>query len=185
MEPMSEFSPIVAERVLLRPLEVAEAPVVVAYRREPSVARFQGWGVVDPGEIERDLASMQTRTPCDVPGPWFQLAVIERATGAIAGDIGVRILGEAHDAAEIGYTIAPPYQGHGYATEAVSAACAWMFGPRGLSRVIAVMDARNLPSIAVAENAGFARVSCIETRVNGIASALLTYERHSPVRATE
>lgn len=174
---MTSFDPIIAERLLLRPLSVEEAPVVVAYRRDPSVARFQGWGVVDPGEIERDLASMQARSPCDVPGPWFQLAVVERATGLIAGDVGVRVLGEAHDTAEIGYTIAPVHQRQGYATEAVCAACDWMLGPRGLARIIAVVDGRNSPSIAVAENAGFYRVSCIETRVNGLASSLLTYER--------
>jgi RimJ/RimL family protein N-acetyltransferase len=174
---MSDFAPIVAERVMLRPLAVDEAPLVVAYRRDPTVARYQGWGVVDPGEIERDLAAMQARTPCDVPGPWFQLAVVERQSGAIAGDIGVRVLGEAHDSAEIGYTIAPPFQNNGYATEAVTAACEWMFAARGLARVIAVMDSRNAASIAVAENAGFLRVSCIETRHAGEPTSLLTYER--------
>jgi RimJ/RimL family protein N-acetyltransferase len=89
----------------------------------------------------------------------------------------VRVLGEAPDAAEIGYTIAPAFQNHGYATEAVTAACEWMFAARGLARVIAVMDARNAPSIAVAENAGFMRVSCIETRHAGEATSLLTYEK--------
>lgn len=177
MQSMSGSGTIVAERLLLRPLAVEEAPVVVAYRREPAVARFQGWGVVDPGEIARDLAAMQTRTPCDVPGPWFQLAVVERATGAIAGDVGVRRLAEAPDTAEIGYTIAPPYQGQGYATEAVSAMCAWLLGARGLARVIAIIDGRNAPSIAVVENAGFTRIACIETKVDGEPGALLTYER--------
>jgi RimJ/RimL family protein N-acetyltransferase len=175
--PRHGFAPIVAERLLLRPFAVEEARVVVAYRRDPTVARFQGWGVVDPGEIERDLAAMQTRTPCDVPGPWFQLAVVERATGVIAGDVGVRVLGEAHDTAEIGYTIAPAHQRQGYATEAVCAMVAWLLGPRRLARVIAIVDGRNAPSIAVIENAGFQRVACIETRHAGEPSSLLTYER--------
>jgi aminoglycoside 6'-N-acetyltransferase len=177
MQSVTDFAPLLADRLLLRPFAVEEVPVIVAYRREPSVARFQGWGVVDPREIERDLTAMSARTPCDVPGPWFQLAVVERATLAIAGDVGVRVLGEAHDTAEIGYTIAPAYQGQGYATEAVTALCEWLLGPRGLRGVIAVVDGRNLSSIAVAENAGFLRVSCIETRHAGAASTLLTYER--------
>lgn len=175
--PAPGFDPIVSERLLLRPLAVEEARIVVAYRRDPTVARFQGWGVVDPGEIERDLAAMQTRTPCDIPGPWFQLAVVERTTGVIAGDVGVRILGEAHDTAEIGYTIAPAHQRQGYATEAVCALLEWLLGSRGLARVIAIVDGRNAPSIAVVENAGFRRVACIETRHAGEPSALLTYER--------
>ncbi len=177
MRSVAEFVPIVAERLLLRPFAVEEARVIAAYRREPAIARFQGWGVVDPGEIERDLAAMQPRTPCDVPGPWFQLAVVERASGAIAGDLGVRVLGEAHDSAEIGYTIAPAFQRKGYATEAVGALCEWLLGARALARVIAVVDGRNAPSIAVVENAGFRRVALVETRHAGAPSALLTYER--------
>lgn len=179
---MADFAPIVAERLRLRPFAVEEARIIVAYRRDPTVARFQGWGVVDPGEIERDLAAMRTRTPCDAPGPWFQLAVVARATGGIVGDVGVRVLTEEPDAAEIGYTIAPAHQGQGYATEAVSALCEWLLGPRALARVIAVVDGRNAPSIAVAENAGFHRIALVETRHAGAPTAFLTYERR-PRRA--
>lgn len=162
MQSVADFAPIVAERLLLRPFVVEEARVIVAYRRDPAVARFQGWGVVDPGEIERDLEAMRTRTPCDVPGPWFQLAVVSRATRGIVGDVGE----DAH-----------AHQGQGYGTEAVSALCDWLLGPRALARVIAVVDGRNAPSIAVAENAGFHRIALVETRHTGAPTALLTYER--------
>ena len=174
---MRGFEPILAERVVLRRLEVSEAPVVTGYRRDPRVARFQGWGVVDPGEIERDLAAMESRTPADVPGPWFQLAIVEVASDSVAGDIGVRVLSDAPDTAEIGYTVAPAFQRLGYATEAARALCGWLFGVRELDRVIATVDARNTPSIIVAERAGFVRVACIETRHGGTPTALLTYER--------
>ncbi len=179
MELAPRFAPIVAEHLLLRPLAVAEAAAVAAYHRDPTVARYQGWGVVDRSEIERDLTAMQSRIPCDVPGAWFQLALVERAGGALVGDLGVRRLTEAHDAAEIGYTVAPPYQRRGYATEAVRAVSDWLLGRRALARVIAVMDGRNAASIAVAERAGFARVSCVETRHGGAPTVLLTYERRA------
>ncbi len=179
MQCVTGFAPIVGERVLLRPLLRAEARLVIAYRRDPQVARFQGWGVVDPGEIERDLAAMEPRTPCDVPGPWFQLAIVERERDLLVGDLGVRVLSEAQDNAEIGYTVAPAYQGRGYATEAVSAICAWLLGPRGLARVIAIMDGRNTPSISVAESAGFTRAAAIESKHGGAPTTLLTYERRA------
>ncbi len=170
---MAPFTTVSTERVLLRPLRIDEAPEVVAYRRDPRIARYQGWGVVDPGEIERDLTAMAGRTPCDVPGPWFQLAIVERASDALAGDLGVRVLGESPDTAEIGYTVAPAFQRLGYATEAVQVMCAWMLGPRGLARVIATIDAGNLPSLLVIERAGFSRIACVETRH----ATLCTYER--------
>jgi RimJ/RimL family protein N-acetyltransferase len=180
MRAMALFSPIITERVLLRPLRVEEAPEVVAYRRDPRVARYQGWGVVDPGEIERDLAGMAGRTPCDVPGPWFQLAIVEVASDALAGDLGVRLLGERPDAAEIGYTVAPGFQRLGYATDAVRAMCDWMLGPRALARVIATIDASNLPSLLVIERSGFVRIAAVETKHAGVAASLLTYERRAP-----
>lgn len=176
-ESVRGFEPIQAERVVLRRLEVSEAPVVTSYRRDPRVARFQGWGVVDPGEIERDLTAMTERSPADVPGPWFQLAIVECASDSIAGDIGVRVLSDAPDTAEIGYTIAPAYQRLGYATEAARALSSWLFGVREVGRIIATVDARNTPSIIVAERAGFVRVACYETRHGGTATSLLTYER--------
>jgi RimJ/RimL family protein N-acetyltransferase len=174
---MRGFEPILAERVLLRRLEVSEAPIVTGYRRDPRVARFQGWGVVDPGEIERDLTAMVPRSPADVPGPWFQLAIVERASDAIAGDIGVRVLSDAPDTAEIGYTVAPAFQRLGYATDAARALSGWLFGAREVSRIIATVDARNTPSLIVAERAGFVRVACYETRHGGTPTSLVTYER--------
>lgn len=172
----SGFEPIVADRVLLRRLEVAEAPAVVAYRRDPRVARFQGWGVVDPGEIARDLAAMTARTPCDRPGPWFQLAVVEREGGTLVGDVGVRMRSDEPDSAEIGYTLAPAFQRRGYATEAVGALCRWVREVRGLPRVMATVDGHNAPSIALAERLGFTRIACFETRHRGAPSTLLIYE---------
>lgn len=173
------FAPILAERVLVRRLRVDEAPTVVGYRRDPRVARYQGWGVVDPGEIERDLAVMAEQEPCGAPGPWVQLAIVERASDALAGDIGVRVLHERPDTAEIGYTVAPAFQRLGYATDAVCALCDWILGPRGLARVIATIEGSNTPSRIVIERAGFARIAVLETKHAGVAASLLTYERRA------
>jgi RimJ/RimL family protein N-acetyltransferase len=171
------FQPIVSPRVMLRRLDPAEAALVIGYRRDPRVARFQGWGVVDPGEIERDIAAMVGRAPADVPGPWFQLAIVERASDAVAGDIGVRVLVDAPDAAEIGYTVAPAFQRLGYATDAVRLLCDWLLGPRELARVLATVDSRNTPSMVVVERAGFTRIACVETKAGGALTSFFTYER--------
>ncbi|MBE7449828.1 MAG: GNAT family N-acetyltransferase [Kofleriaceae bacterium] len=172
---MTWSDPLAAGPVRLRRLAMAEVPAVVAYRRLPEVARYQGWGVVDPGEIERDLQAMTAREPCDAPGPWFQLAIERAADGALVGDLGVRLVDAA--SAEIGYTIAPAHQRQGLATAAVDGICHWLLGPRRLARVIAVMEGQNTASLRVAERAGFTRISCIETRHRGEPGLLLTYER--------
>jgi ribosomal-protein-alanine N-acetyltransferase len=56
---------------------------------------------------------------------------------------------------EIGYRLARAFWGHGYATEAVLAACDYGLDVLGLSRLIAMIDPANTESIKVAEKVGF------------------------------
>jgi RimJ/RimL family protein N-acetyltransferase len=56
---------------------------------------------------------------------------------------------------EIGYSVLPQYQGHGYATEAVSSLVAWAFSHRKVSHVIAETSSNNLPSQRVLEKLFF------------------------------
>jgi RimJ/RimL family protein N-acetyltransferase len=118
------------------------------------VARFQSW---DPPlsvvEAERQVARFGAGEP-GVPG-WFQYAIELRATGVLIGDIGVQL----HDnlmQAEIGFTLAQPHQGHGYATEAVRAVLDLLFGA-GILRVSAECDARNTASARLLDRLGFRR----------------------------
>jgi RimJ/RimL family protein N-acetyltransferase len=83
-------------------------------------------------------------------GKW---AVVERASDEVLGYCGLarfndRVLpGEV----EIGYRLARPHWGKGYATEAARATVAHAFGALDLPRVIAVIDPENVASLRVAE----------------------------------
>ena len=57
--------------------------------------------------------------------------------------------------AEVGYWIAKPYWGQGYATEAASALIAHCFGDRGFERMTCCHFADNLASARVIEKLGF------------------------------
>lgn len=59
--------------------------------------------------------------------------------------------------AKLGYWIAQNYAGKGYARASVRAACQFCFETLGLHRVEAAVQADNLASIKVLENAGFTR----------------------------
>ena len=89
------------------------------------------------------------------PG-WFQFAVELKATRTHIGDVGVN-LNDNRRQAEIGYTLAPDQQGHGYATEAVRAVLERLFTVQGLHKVSAECDARNLASARLLERVGFVR----------------------------
>ncbi|MFE0379300.1 GNAT family N-acetyltransferase [Streptomyces inhibens] len=60
----------------------------------------------------------------------------------------------ADSSADLGYTLALALYGQGYATEAVRAVLGHLFR-RGLRRVSAECDARNIPSARLLERVGF------------------------------
>ncbi|MCF3960515.1 GNAT family N-acetyltransferase [Streptomyces fuscigenes] len=140
-------------RLILRRFRTDDAAALAAYRSDPDVARYQGWSAPVPPDAARGLARAFAAGSPERPG-WFQYAVTLGAGSELVGDIGVCL----HDdlmQAHLGYTFAPRHQGLGYATEAVGAVLADLFGPRGLHRVSAECDARNERSAALLRRLGF------------------------------
>ncbi|EGJ77172.1 putative acetyltransferase [Streptomyces sp. Tu6071] len=142
-------------RLHLRRFRPEDAAVLAAYRSVPEVARYQGWSAPVGEEEARLLVREFAAVDPEAPG-WFQYAVEERATGALVGDVGVR-LDENGMQADLGFTLAPAAQGRGFATEAVRAVLGDLFERRGLHRVSAVCDARNTASARLLERVGFRR----------------------------
>jgi RimJ/RimL family protein N-acetyltransferase len=57
---------------------------------------------------------------------------------------------------EIGYGVAAPYRGHGYATEAVAGLCRWLVDEAGATRLVAVdVLTDNVASRRMLEKVGF------------------------------
>ena len=88
------------------------------------------------------------------PGEWLQLAIVLNATQTMLGDCAFHLLAEDDRQAEIGFTLAGPYQGQGYASEAVTRLLEYLFDDQKLHRVQANCDPRNLPSTRLLERVG-------------------------------
>ena len=93
---------------------------------------------------------------------WGLFAVEEKATGAYLGEAGIadfhRGLGPDFDATPEGaWLLRAAAAGRGYASEAMMAAIDWHMAHQARERIVAVIDARNVASIRVAEKLGFAR----------------------------
>ncbi|GAA2602207.1 GNAT family protein [Winogradskya consettensis] len=144
---------IETERLVLRRFREDDAAVLAAYRSEPEVARYQSWN--SPYSLDKARYSVQTMVAADpaMPG-WFQWAVELASAKTLIGDVGVNLADNLKQA-EIGYTLAPVQQGHGYATEAVRAVLDHLFKIQGLHKVAAECDARNLPSAKLLQRLGF------------------------------
>jgi RimJ/RimL family protein N-acetyltransferase len=154
--PDVSFTELRGPRVVVRRFRPQDVARFAAYRSHAEVARYQNWEApYPPDEGERFVRHMMTRHP-DTHGEWFQFAVALRADGQLIGDCAARPSADDPSQCEIGFTIAPGYQGRGYATEAARLLVSYLFA-RGKHRITASCDARNAASAAVLERLGMRR----------------------------
>jgi RimJ/RimL family protein N-acetyltransferase len=146
---------IVIERLVLRLLQIEDAPAFAAYRSDPDVARYQSWEpTYSPADAERLVVAQQGVDFGD-PGPWLQVAAVDRVSGALCGDCAVRVATDQPQTAEVGVTLAPAQQGSGLATEALGAVVTRLFDQHDMHRVYAQADDRNVAVHRLLERLGF------------------------------
>ncbi|MCW5724609.1 MAG: GNAT family N-acetyltransferase [Maricaulaceae bacterium] len=136
-------------RLILRPPDLRDFEPMCAVMADETAARFIG-GVQPPELVWRSLAAIIGHWA--VRGYGF-FSVEDKASGDWAGRAGPWFP-HGWPSEEVGWTIAPRFQGRGYATEAAAAAMDWAFGTLGWTSVIHLIHADNLPSAAVARKLG-------------------------------
>ena len=144
---------ILTERLALTPLRGDDAAGVFAYRSDPEVGRYQTWAPRSLEDVQRFIASLQP-IAFDTPGTWYQLGIRLRDGGDLVGDLGCHFRDDNPREVEIGVTLAPARQGRGYGTEAVAGLLGHLFGTLCKHRVVASVDPRNLPCVALLERVG-------------------------------
>lgn len=151
---MHSFKEIETERCRLRPFRETDLVRFAAYRADAEVARYQSWSSYAYEDALAHYAEL-TRKPFGLEGEWYQIALVDKATDQLVGDVAVHFV-EA-GVAEVGFTIAPEHQGKGYGREGLRGLLGYLFDELGHERVLAVTDVRNLPSIRSLESVGFVR----------------------------
>jgi RimJ/RimL family protein N-acetyltransferase len=145
---------LISPRLVLRPLLLEDATAIVAYRSLPEVARFQSWESFGPDEAAQLIAAQASVAP-NTPGTWLQLALVLSESELVIGDCGIHFRGDDPRQVELGITLAPYYQGRGYAAEALGRVLEYVFDSLGKHRVSAVTDAENLTAAALFRRLGF------------------------------
>jgi ribosomal-protein-alanine N-acetyltransferase len=152
-------------QVRLRTVCVEDAEMIADWRSEATARRYQPLREMPFEELREQIAkrSKNEVTP-DAEGE-FQW-IIETEDGPV-GWIGLTMISREHGLATIGYTIAEPFRGNGYATAAVKAVQPIAFAPKqlDLARLEPVAAVDNIASRKVLERAGF--------ELEGIARAYL------------
>ena len=140
------------ERLLLRTVRDEDVRAIYAYRSRADVGKYQTRyrRLAEARRLIKRVRGIELNTP----DTWHQLAVLEKSGGALIGDLGMHFTGRENRQAEIAYTIAPGYQGKGYATEAVLCMMGFLFGKLRKHRLVATADPRNKSSVKLMERAG-------------------------------
>ena len=146
--------PIATARLRLRPLSLADADALLAYRGQEEVCRFLPFDPMTRDELLVRLRADLSRTQITHEGQALTLGVELAATDQLIGDVVLFFRSREHAGGELGYVFHPEFGGQGYATEASSAMLALAFEQLGLHRIIARLDARNHSSAALAARLG-------------------------------
>lgn len=162
--------PAMAERISLRRLREEDLPRFQSYRHDPIVGRYQGWTPTSDDDARSFLIQMNS-APAFSVGEWFQLAIADRQSDLLIGDIGVCVSGDGSEA-ELGFTLSRESQGRGLAYEAVQLSIGVVFAATAVCRIVAITDARNAAAIKLllalglkytgSKNALFRNEACIE-----------------------
>lgn len=156
------------ERLSLRRMTTADAPLMLALLNDPDFLRFVGDRKVRTNEEARDylengpLASYAR----DGFGPY---AVELKHGGAAIGICGLFKRDHLSDP-DIGFAFLPAWRGQGLAGEAARAVLADATARLRLARVLAIVDPRNTRSIALLERLGLGEAGTLSAD-DGVALA--------------
>jgi RimJ/RimL family protein N-acetyltransferase len=135
---------ITTARLVLVPVEADAARAVVSGDLS-GVRAGQGW--------PHDDTIGALRLALDFGGALGWFVTLD---GVVIGDCGTHGGPDEAGSVEIGYGLAQPYRGRGYATETADALAAWLLTVPGVRRVVAsALRTGNPASRRVLEKAGF------------------------------
>jgi RimJ/RimL family protein N-acetyltransferase len=176
----------VTARLRIDDLRDEDAAALYGYRSDPAVARYQRWHPGSVGDAESFIAT-QRHVVVDTPDTWWQRAIRLRDSMELIGDLGLHFTAEADATTELGVSIAPGHQGHGYAREALEMILDFAFGGLHKHRVFASVDPRNQSAVKLLEGLGMRReahfresVRCDDGWADDLVFGLLSREWLAP-----
>ena len=153
---------ISTQRTLLQPLPLEDAEALFSYRSLPDVYRYQCWAPKTVSDAEDFIKTYSLHSEI-VEGRWRQFGIYAADDRSLLGDCG--FCPQDGNQAEIGYTIAPPFQRRGLGTEVVKSLVDYLFKEVSIHKIIAKTDPENVGSIKVLENLGFRREAHLKRSV--------------------
>jgi ribosomal-protein-alanine N-acetyltransferase len=141
-------------RLKIRNLTETDLDAFLAYRSDPEITKYQGFGTFSRIEA-LDFIKDQKDKSSGIPGEWVQYGIEKRADGHLVGDCAIRLQRADPRQAEIGITISAPNQRNGYGKEVVLGLMSFLFHDRNVHRIVETVDVDNHASIALLNSCSF------------------------------
>jgi RimJ/RimL family protein N-acetyltransferase len=149
------INPIETARLQLRLPDLADAEPLMGILWDPEVVEQKQVTLREPpGGL--DLASKNTNhmlRQWELRG-YGQWSVIERATGRVIGVVGFYHPQGQWPGVDLGWAIHRSRWGHGFATEAATAALAWVWEYTEINRIVSLIAPDDRRSIRIATKIG-------------------------------
>ncbi len=150
-------------RLLLRRLEMRDAPDLFDYSRDPQVAKHVLWDAqTSVSEARAYVRYMLRKYRAGEPASW---GIEEKETGRVIGTIGYMWYQRENNACEVGYSLARRCWNRGYMTEALTEVIRFSFRELGIHRVEAQHEVDNGASGAVMRKCGMRKEGTLRGRL--------------------
>lgn len=150
-------------RLILRRLEMRDAPDLFDYSRDPQVAKHVLWDAqTSVSEARAYVRYMLRRYRAGEPASW---GIEEKETGRVVGTIGYMWYQQDNNACEVGYSLARRRWNRGYMTEALAEVLRFSFEELGVHRVEAQHEVENAASGAVMRKCGMRKEGTLRGRL--------------------
>lgn len=155
---------------MLRKPRIEDADDLLVYIEDPEVMRWIGGGASGDRRVAVETVERWLRR-WDENNIGHFVAVRDSRVIGRAGflvwdrsrwEVSSYDIAGAEAVTELGWTIARPYWGHGYATEAARAVRTWAYEERQLDDLVSLISPENLRSQRVAEKLGAVKSEEIE-----------------------
>ena len=143
---------IETERLLIRTWQLPrDLDDALAVYGDPDVMHFIPIGALDREQTQGLVQRMIDRNEAQGYGIW---PVVHKGDHRVIGECGVTQIPGWEPDVEIAWIFNKAYHGQGYATEAARAVIEYAFSELEITRLYALIDRFNAPSIAVANRLG-------------------------------
>jgi RimJ/RimL family protein N-acetyltransferase len=141
-------------RLTLQPTLVADAPALFQLLKDPTMYTFTG---ADPPvrveELRQRITRWESRKSADGAETWLNWTVRLKADDSVIGHMQTSLRAEN---AELAWVVGIPFQGQGYAKEAVQAIASFLRSNLSVRKFTASIHPQHAASQAVARSIGLA-----------------------------